>query len=507
MALLGLEQVQKTSQIQTQRLSQYQIQVMNMIGMSSQDLRSEILREVEENPALELVSDSFSEGTSVLRKKNEILSNVRQGTATAAGVQASQDFQAMMESAPAPEQTLQEHLIQQLNVSDVSDSARDLCEKIIQNLDSNGFYILSPEVFLEPQNPQHTRNFLSFCIQKIRTFDPVGICVKDVQESLLVQAKSKKQAPALALFILDGHLDFIMPPSADKARKKILDYSEEQKKLSFAKGDANLPEKKQVTLSAVEEAIKFIQTLDPYPARGFGVSDSRYIRPDVYVTHEQGILENDDMEKGLVSDGESYYFCVIPANDTVPVIRLARDFQDAAGTVTEKEQKFFVKSQIKAAEAFIDSINFRNRSIITACTRLVKLQLEFFRKGPGHMIPLTQRQFAEEAGIHESTVSRIADSKFIHCDWGTFPIKYFFSNAIKKAVTVEAVRNNDTATEVSSDSVRLEIEKILRESETSGKKLSDQKIADLLSSKGYKIARRTVSKYRSQLNIASSYVR
>ena len=123
------------------------------------------------------------------------------------------------------------------------------------------------------------------------------------------------------------------------------------------------------------------------------------------------------------------------------------------------------------------------------------------------MIPLTQRQFAEEAGIHESTVSRIADSKFIHCDWGTFPIKYFFSNAIKKAVTVEAVRNNDTATEVSSDSVRLEIEKILRESETSGKKLSDQKIADLLSSKGYKIARRTVSKYRSQLNIASSYVR
>ena len=112
MALLGLGQVQKTSQVQTQKLSQRQIQFMNMLGMSSFDLRGEILKEIEENPALELVSDNYSDGTSVLRKKNDYKDPVRTGTVSAAGVQAAQDFQSMMESSPAPEETLQEHLLQ-----------------------------------------------------------------------------------------------------------------------------------------------------------------------------------------------------------------------------------------------------------------------------------------------------------------------------------------------------------------------------------------------------------
>lgn len=507
MALVGLGQVQKTSQVQTQKLSQRQIQFMNMLGMSSFDLRGEILKEIEENPALELVSDNYSEGTSVLRKKNEYKDPVRTGTVSAAGVQAAQDFQSMMESSPAPEETLQEHLLQQLNVTDVSELKKELCEKLIQNLDSNGHHIFAPDIFLDPTNPLHTRDLLQECEQLVQSFDPAGICVKDVQESLFVQAKLMDKVPELVLFILNGHLEFIMPPVAEKSRRKILEYIDYKNTLSFGEKNEFLPEKKNVTQGNLESAIKFIQSLDPYPARGFGFSDSMYIRPDVYVRHEHGCFDHDDFDKGFVNDGEDFYFQIIPANDTIPTIRLAPDFESAASAVKDKSQKDFLTSQIKSASAFIDSIDFRNQSIISACSRLVKIQSDFFRNGPGHIVPLSQRQFAEEAGVHESTVSRIADSKFIHCDWGTFPVKYFFSNAIKKQITIEAASRSDISTEVSSDTVRKEIEKILEEYQSQKKRLSDQKIADLLSKKGYKIARRTVAKYRSQLNIGSSYNR
>lgn len=507
MALLGLGQVQKTSQVQTQKLSQRQIQFMNMLGMSSFDLRGEILKEIEENPALELVSDNYSDGTSVLRKKNDYKDPVRTGTVSAAGVQAAQDFQSMMESSPAPEETLQEHLLRQLNLTDVSDLKKKLCEKLIQNLDSNGHHIFAPDIFLDPANQLHTHEMLLECERLVQSFDPAGVCVKDVQESLFVQAKLMDNVPDLVLFILNGHLEFIVPPVAEKSRRKILEYIEYKNTLSFGENEEFIPEKKNVTPGNIESAIKLIQSLDPYPARGFGVSDSMYIRPDVYVRHEHGSFDHDDFEKGFVNDGEDFYFQIIPANDTIPAIRLAPDFKNAASAVKDKSQKDFLTSQIKAASAFIDSIDFRNQSIISACSRLVKIQADFFKNGPGYIVPLTQRQFAEEAGVHESTVSRIADSKFINCDWGTFPVKYFFSSAIKKQVTIESVARSDISTEVSSDTVRKEIEKILEEYNSQEKRLSDQKIADLLSQKGYKIARRTVAKYRSQLNIGSSYTR
>ncbi len=507
MPKLALGQVQKTTQIQIQRLSQRQIQTLNLIGMNSNELRDEILGAVEENPALELVSDSFSEGTSSLRRKNE-LSTVHTGVSSASGEQASRDFQLMLETAPAPKQTLQEHLLEQLNISSSSTEEIELCQKLIQNLDSNGFFVFAPSIYLDRDNPRHTIEFLEKCLSKIQHFDPPGICVENISQSLFLQARLRSDSPSLALFILNGHLDFITPPVYEKVRHKILDYLEEQSKLAFrSEGELEI-QKNQVTLAKVQEAVDFIKSLNPYPAREYSSENSVYVRPDVYVTHNYGFLENEDLENGFISDGENSYFRVFPANDILPVVQIAPDFKNEAQKDSKNsEVKQFVRSQLQAAESFLDTLNFRNQVIINACSHLVSHQSDFFRLGPGNLKPLTQRQFAEIVGIHESTVSRIADSKFLHCEWGTFPIKYFFTTAIQKKITMDDVASGNVQTEVSSDTVLIEIEKILSAQKPGEKRLSDQKIADLLAEKGYQIARRTVAKYRSKLNIASSYER
>ncbi len=524
MAEMALSQVQKTAQVQVQRLSQKQIQILRFLSMNSQDLRNEILREAEENPALEIVSDSFAEGTAALRRRNDY-SSVRTGVAGAAGMQAAEDFQNMLESSPAPAETLQEFLVHQLNMSGFSAAETELCQRLIENLDSSGFYILAPESLLDAQNPLHTEAFLEHCIALVRGFEPAGICCRNITESLELQARLREDCPSLARLILHGHLDFITPPHAEKSRRKILDFLEEQKNLAFRSGDDVQIERRQVTLEAVEAAIHFIQTLNPHPTAEFRPSSAAYVRPDVYVTRVQGILEKEDLQNGFVLDTETSYFRVVPANDTIPVVQVAPDFKrfsdgangGRAGTVAgegvpavedaaSREQSRFVRIQLKAAESFLDALSYRTQAVIAACSRIVHIQKEFFRKGPGHLAPLTQKQFAQMLEVHPSSVSRIADSKFIHCDWGTFPLKYFFSNAVPKAPD-DSNAAAQNATEVSTDAVRAEIEKILAAQKPGDKKLSDQKLADMLQLRGYKIARRTVAKYRAKMNISSSYDR
>lgn len=507
MSNISLGQIQKTAQIQTQRLSQRQIQTLNYIGMNSNELRDEILSAVEENPALELLSDTFSEGTSTLKRKSE-LPSVHTGTSSAAGEQAARDFQLMLESTPAPEKTLQEYLLEQLGISKVSKEEYDFCSLLIQNLDSNGFYTISPESFLDKNNPRHTETFLEKCLSIIRHFEPAGICVQNINESLYVQAQIKGDAPPLALFILNKHLDFIIPPAAEKVRKKILEYLDSEERKKFANTGKAEFQKNLVTVANIQEAIEYIQSLNPYPARDFDSSSSQYIRPDVYVVAKKGCLEKEDLEKGFVINDDKSYFRILPANDILPVVRIAPDFKKASVEAAKNsEAENFLRSQVQAAEAFLDTLNFRNQVIINACSILVQKQKDFFENGPGNLKPMTQRQFAEVVGIHESTVSRIADSKFLHCEWGTFPLKYFFTTAIQKKITMEDVSAGNTETQVSTDTVLLEIEKILSSQKPGEKRLSDQKIADLLAQKGYQIARRTVAKYRSRLNIASSYNR
>lgn len=483
---LSLEQ--KNVQIQTMKLSQQQIMAMNLIAMGSLELREEILEKVDENPALEIKEDKFLGNTN----------SVHTGKTSRAGEEAAEKYQNMLESAPDETETLQEHLLHQLNMINLPENEHRICKKLIENLDENGFYILAPVTLLEPEKGDD-ENLLEKCIQTVRHFDPEGICCQNVTESLEIQAKLKKNAPKIALYILHGRLEILKPPAAEKVFNKIEKNIEENEKLLFwtqNPDDIQLT-KKDLSLENVKNSIEFIQKLEPFPAAEFKSTQEHFVQPDVYVAKSEN---SDELQ-------------VVLSNQAIPVLKIAEDFksEEKSGSLSEKNKKT-LKMQLKEAQNFLDTLNFREQVLLNAFKKLAEIQKEFFLKGPGNLVPLTQREFAKMINVHESTVSRMAESKFLRCEWGTFPVKYFFSKALvstkpKTNKENEKKEIETVAENISTDNVKIEIEKILKAQKPGEKKLSDQKIANILAGKGIKIARRTVSKYRAQLNIASSYER
>lgn len=476
---------QKNVQVQTMKLSQQQIMAMNFIAMGSLELREEILKKAEENPALEVKDDSFFE-----KKNSGLVPTVHMGKASRAGEEASEKYQNMLESAPDETETLQEHLIHQLNMTNLPQNEQRLCRKLIENLDENGFHILAPVTLLEPEKGDN-ENLLKKCVSIVQHFDPEGICCQNVGESLEIQAKLKKNPPKIALYILHGRLELLKPPSAEKVLSKIEKIIEENEKLSFwtKNPDEIQIEKSDLTLENVAAAVKFIQQLQPFPAQEFKPAAEHFVQPDVYVAKS----ENSDELK------------VVLSNQAIPTVKIAEDFknEEKSGNLSEQNKKT-IKMELKDAQNFLDTLNFREQALFKAFKKLAEIQKDFFLKGPGNLAPLTQREFAKMINVHESTVSRMAESKFLRCEWGTFPVRYFFSNALPSA---KKEAQNQPAENISTDNVKIEIENILKSQKPGEKKLSDQKIADILEKKGIKIARRTVSKYRAQLNIASSYER
>ncbi len=482
---LSLEQ--KNVQIQTMKLSQQQIMAMNLIAMGSLELREEILEKVDENPALEVKEDKFLGNTNSLHY----------GKTSRAGEEAAEKYQIMLESAPDETETLQEHLIHQLNMTNLPENEHRICKKLIENLDENGFHILAPVTLLEPEKGDN-ENLLKKCISIVQHFAPEGLCCQNVTESLEVQAKLKKNAPKIALYILHGRLEILKPPVAEKVLSKIQRNIEENEKLSFwtPNPDDIQLKKNELSLENVKKSIEFIQKLEPFPAAEFKTGREHFIQPDVYVAKDEN-SESEELKVAL-------------SNQAIPVLKIAKDFKDEEKSNTlSDENKKTVKMQLKEAQNFLDTLNFREQVLLNAFKKLAEIQKEFFLKGPGNLAPLTQREFAKMINVHESTVSRMADSKFLRCEWGTFPVKYFFTKALvsTKNKNEETEETKSAAENISTDNVKIEIEKILKAQKTGEKKLSDQKIADILAEKGIKIARRTVSKYRSQLNIASSYER
>lgn len=467
MAAQKLSLVQKNSQIQTMKLSQKQIMAMNLIAMGNLELREEVFKKVEENPALELVEDS----AFAYKTENKIRTSA---VSAATGITADKK-QELLENTADNRETLQEHLLHQLNMTNLPEEEFKLCKKIIENLDEKGFHILAPVTLIDKEKAE-SEELLNRCLGIVQNFDPEGICCTNITESLELQGKLKKDAPKIALFLLHGHLDMLKPPAADKVLKKLSSFLEESEKLSFSKQESEIT-KSDLSIEEIEKSIKFIQQLDPFPARNFKSSPEHFIQPDAYVTQD----ENENLK-------------ILLSSQTIPEVKISEDI---------KQNPAFAAQKIQEAEAFLDTLEFRKKVLLNSFKKLTELQKDFFLQGPGHLKPLTQRKFAEITDVHESTVSRMAESKFIRCSWGTFPVKYFFTNSIHSNQTESQVPENQ---DLSADSVKNEIENILKNN-TTGKKLSDQKIADMLEEKGIKIARRTVAKYRSSLNIASSYER
>jgi len=448
------------------------IQSIKLMAMPLQELKEQIQEELESNPALELVSDgstlsldSLPEGEGHDGEEAAPFENSSDsGFASRSG--ADDDSKRMfLEGAIARAETLQEHLLWQLRVQRVDEAVRAAGESLIQNLDDDGFHKEDPYSLL----PAASKATVDEAIALVRSFEPAGTCCADYRESLLVQAELAEDAPEVVVAILRDHIELL-----EKGK-----HAELEKRLKI--GDEEL-----------QEALAFIKRLSPFPGRAYSTEESVYVVPDILVK-----LKDDD-------------FVIVLNDEEIPVLGIDPFFdgfaERGAGRVEPAKSgpakaearatNAYVRDNVKRAKFFIRSIHQRNQTLLKVARAIVEFQRAFFAEGPKRLAPLTLKDVADEIGVHETTVSRIANRKYMQTDWGIFELRYFFTNSISGA--------GSRGSSYSKEGVKQVIKEII-ESEDSI--LSDRDIVEVLARKGIKLARRTVAKYRGELDLDSSFGR
>ncbi|TVQ36668.1 MAG: RNA polymerase sigma-54 factor [Spirochaetaceae bacterium] len=458
-------QFQKPALVQEQRLKMNPqlYQSIQLMAMPLQDLRLRIQQEIEANPALEVVEDaqmlSLDEVDSKQTEEYDYFENTSDPGFTAGGYddEAGDAKRRFMEGALSRPESLHEHLLWQLRLQPISPQSFAVGEALINNLDANGFHREPVEVVV----PEQHHALIEPMVSMIRRFDPVGTCVCDYRESLVVQAELAEDMHEAAIPIIRDFLDLLERGKyADIARKLKID--EQQ----------------------VLEALEAIRRLTPFPGREFSSDSPTYVVPDLMVKLREG------------------QFVLIVNDEEIPVLGINSFFTEMSGNREagqEKTVKRFVNQSVKDARWFINSIHQRNQTLMNVARAIVEFQRDFFLRGPKGLVPLTLKDIAAEVGVHEATVSRITSSKYIQTEWGIFELKYFFSNSISGA--------GSTGSRYSKEAVKQIVKEILEDEGRAEKHLSDQRISDLLSKRGINIARRTVTKYRKELDISSSYER
>lgn len=454
-------QYQKLAIVQGQHLKMNPqlYQSIQLMALPLQELKLRIGEELQANPALEVVEDNSTvslEDTDqqTTEEQYEYFEDSSDPGITRTGYddEASDNKRQFMEGALSKAETLHEHLEWQLKLQPISETDFAIGEILIQNLDDNGFYREPLDLLFEDEDAPLVQRMIGI----IRSFEPIGICVVDYRESLLVQAGFDEKRPAAVDAILADHLDLLeRGKHADIARKL------------------------KVEVEDVEEAREFIRGLTPFPGRLFSADQVTYVIPDLMV---------------VLRDSQ---FVILMNDEEIPVLGVSDDFS-GIGKDSQKEVKRFVRTKVKDAKWFIQSIRQRNATLLKVARAIIEFQRDYFLKGAKYLVPLTLKDIAAEVGVHEATVSRITTSKYMQTEWGIYELKYFFTNSISGA--------GSSGSRFSKEGVKEVIRELLEE-ETTEKHLSDQGIADLLASRGIKLARRTVAKYRKELDIYSSYRR
>ncbi|MEW5815158.1 MAG: RNA polymerase factor sigma-54 [Spirochaetota bacterium] len=436
-------------------------QSIQLMALPIQELRFRIQEELEKNPALEVIKDdssvSLDEAPSKQAEEYEYFENSSDpGYTRSLDKDAADQKRKFIEGTPSRPESLQDHLAWQLRLQPISQDWFEVGMLLIRNLDENGFHREKPETLLEGRDFKD----LNGVMKLIQGLEPVGVCTADYHESLKVQAERAPEAPERTVELLENYFTLL-----------------ERGRL------ADIARKMKLTETEVEKIVAFIKILNPFPGRLYSNESPTYVIPDLMVK---------------IKDGE---FVLILNDEEIPVLGINSFFAHVLDKKERKKEaglKSYVNASLNSARWFIRSIKQRNETLVKIARAIIELQRDFFLKGPKYLAPLTLKDIAGEVGVHETTVSRIANSKYIQTEWGIFELKYFFSNSISGA--------GSTGSRFSKGGVK-EIIKEIIENDHSGKHLSDQKIADILKSRGINLARRTVAKYRNELDISSSYRR
>jgi len=368
------------------------------------------------------------------------------------GIKPAADDLPSLEQTLTEKETLFDHLMWQLNVSNLHEDDKRIAVELIGALDDDGF--------LRGERPlEEIAIRLEVCLDHVervlgivQRLDPVGIATRTLTECLRVQLDHYGNQNKLAERMVDEFLSDLEKRNFEAIRRKA-----------------------EVTMEEVAEALKIVQGLDPRPARNFGGSDSVYITPDLYVHRV----------------GDEYV--IVQNEDGLPMLRVSKYYKSALQNGMNGEAKSYVQERLRSAQWLIRSIHQRQRTIYRVMESILKFQREFFDKGIEHLRPLILRDVAEDIGMHESTISRVTSNKYVHTPRGIFELKYFFSSSVPQ----------DSGDDMSSAAVKHKIKHII-DGEDPKRPLSDQAIVEMLKKDDIDIARRTVAKYRENMGILSS---
>ncbi|MBL9216419.1 MAG: RNA polymerase factor sigma-54 [Opitutaceae bacterium] len=350
--------------------------------------------------------------------------------------------------------SLQQHLMQQAELTEAPSRTIEALRFLVGSLDDRGYLTSSlPDLALLANLPLES---MQEAAKLLKTFEPAGIGAESLAECLLIQLAQKGREKSVAARIVRDHFDLLV-------RRRIPD----------------LARKTGLAPEVIQEAIGEIGTLDPAPGRRFADDANRVVVPDVSVEKENGEWK------------------IILNNDYIPRLRLSNTYKEliAKGRLTKQESDY-LREKLRSGKFIINAIEQRQRTIERITREIIKHQNEFFEEGVAKLKPLTMTQIADIIGVHETTVSRALANKYIKTPHGVFEMKYFFTSGYQSQAG-EAVANT---------SVKEMIADIIA-GEDPGKPLSDQEIVSLLDSKGLKIARRTVAKYREELGLLPSNLR
>ena len=350
--------------------------------------------------------------------------------------------------------SLQETLLEQVRLSDLDDRERQIAEMIIGNVDERGYLRATVDELAFSTNIP--RENIEKVLQVVQSFHPPGVAARDIRECLMLQLERTEKTNTLEYRIISQCME--------------------------ALGKRRLPEIARamgVSIEDVQEAMQRIAMLEPHPGRDFLPENQQYVVPEIFVN---------------VVNGE---YTVTNNNDQVPHLRISNAYKDIMSQAeSSAEVREWIREKIRAGKFLIKSLHQRQETILNIAREIVNRQREFMEKGVSALRPMTMVQVAEVVGVHETTVSRAVSGKYIQTPQGVFEMKYFFTSGIKTA----------SGTGMSNTSVKEIINEMISK-EDAGKPLSDEEIVKQLTEKGIQIARRTVAKYRSELNILPSHLR
>ena len=475
--------IQKLSQqlVMTPQLQQ----AIKLLQLSRIELEEMVVKELQENPALEEGAGEEADNSEQPRAEaqnaaadgladvavNRELSTVDKMVTTpdwqeyldmhSNSMHSSLTAEAMSDDGDGPPSwenrltkkiSLEDHLIWQLRLSKITEEESAIGQYIIQNLDENGYLTLTLEEV--GQTTGSDAAAVEAVLKRIQFFDPVGIGARNLRECLLVQLENLHLTDTLAAQIVDKYLNFLESKRYERLAKEL-----------------------NITIEEIADAAHLIASLEPKPSRGFEQDEVRTVLPDVFVEKIGG------------------EWLIYLNDDGVPRLRVSSLYRRMAGQegAAEDEARQYLQEKVRAATWLIKSIQQRQQTLMKVTQSIFKFQEEFLDHGVSNLKPMVLRDVAEDIHMHESTVSRATANKYVHTPQGLYELKFFFQSGLRSG----------SGEDVASESVKEKIRHIIA-AEDPRAPFSDQHIATVLSGDSIDIARRTVAKYREAMGILPS---